>query len=224
LPVALVLHNSRLPFIVQCTNIGDMSNDGLRILIVDNNRIRASIIEAGLRDNGHSHVAHVSDIADLLRQVVDANPDVVIIDLENPNRDMLEHALIVSRAIRRPVAMFVDQTDASMTEAAIDAGVSAYVVDGLRKERVKPIIDMAISRFNAVERLRQELDDARTKLSDRKIIDRAKGLLMQAHGLEESAAYDLLRKTAMNQSRKISQVAESLVLSEDLIMSRKRTP
>ncbi|MGE3247447.1 MAG: ANTAR domain-containing response regulator [Beijerinckiaceae bacterium] len=192
----------------------------LRILIVDNNALRASIIEAGLRESGHAAVTHVSDMTQLLRQVVDANPDVVIIDLENPNRDMIEHALAVSRSVRRPIAMFVDRTDAAMTEAAIDAGVSAYVVDGLRKERVKPIIDMAISRFNAVERMRRDLDEARTELSERKIVDRAKALLMRTRGLSEDEAYKLLRSTAMNQSRKMSQVAESLIMAADLLGGR----
>jgi response regulator NasT len=194
-----------------------MATSDLRILIVDNNRLRASVIEDGLRKNGHVHVTHVSDMTLLLRQISDANPDVVIIDLENPNRDMLEHALAVSRSVRRPIAMFVDRTDAAMTEAAIDAGVSAYVVDGLRKDRVKPIIDMAVSRFNAVERLRRDLDEAREELSERKIIDRAKALLMRTRGLSENEAYKLLRTTAMNQSRKMAQVAESLVLAADLL-------
>ncbi len=196
---------------------------GIRILIVDNNTLRAAIIEEGLRESGHTRVVHVRDVAQLMRQVETVDPDVIIMDLENPNRDMLEHALIASRAIRKPIAMFVDKTDVSMTEAAIDAGVSAYVVDGLRKERVKPIIDMAISRFNAVERLKRDLEDARTKLSDRKLIDRAKGILMQAHGLDEKAAYEMLRKTAMNQNRRISQVSESLIMTADMMRGGSNT-
>ncbi|MGD9669059.1 MAG: ANTAR domain-containing response regulator [Hyphomicrobiaceae bacterium] len=194
-----------------------MNDKPLHILVIDANRVRASIIEEGLRDGGHNDVVLVSDMRNLMRQVVEADPDVIIMDLENPNRDVLEHALQVSRAARRPIAMFVDRTDASATEAAIDAGVSAYVVDGLRKERVKPILDMAIKRFNVIERMRQEIEAAQTELSERKQIERAKGILMRTRGLSEEEAYKLLRKTAMNQSRKIAQVAESLVLAADLL-------
>lgn len=179
--------------------------------------MRASIIDEGLREAGHDNVMLVTDMANLMRRVVDADPDVIIMDLENPNRDVLEHALQVSRAARRPIAMFVDRTDAAATEAAIDAGVSAYVVDGLKKERVKPILDMAIKRFNVIERMRQDVEAAKTELSERKQIDRAKGLLMRTRGLSEEEAYQLLRKAAMNQGRKIAQVAESLILAAGLL-------
>jgi len=194
-----------------------MPTSGLRILVIDKNRLRASIIEDGLRECGHEHVVVVSEMAGLMRRVVDADPDVIIMDLENPNRDMLEYALEVSRAVRRPIAMFVDRTDSAATVAAIDAGVSTYVVDGLRKDMVKPILDMAISRFNAVERMRRELEEAQSKLADRVAIDRAKGIIMRAKGLSEEQAYQLLRKTAMNQSRRIAQVAESLVMASSLL-------
>ncbi|MCB1513328.1 MAG: response regulator, partial [Hyphomicrobiaceae bacterium] len=113
-----------------------MHDKSLNILVIDPNRMRASIIEEGLREAGHHDVTLLTDMSNLMRQVVDADPDVIIMDLENPNRDVLEHAFQVSRAARRPIAMFVDRTDAAATEAAIDAGVSAYVVDGLKKERV----------------------------------------------------------------------------------------
>lgn len=188
----------------------------LRILVIDRNKVRASIIEEGLRQGGDFDVVVVEDMTHLMRHVVDADPDVIILDLANPDRDMLEHALQVTRAVRRPIAMFVDTTDAAATEAAIDAGVSAYVVDGLRKERVKPILDMAISRFNAVDRLKRELETAKGELAERKMIDRAKSILMTSKGLDEQQAYQLLRKTAMNQSRKIAQVAESLVVAFDM--------
>ncbi len=170
-----------------------------------------------MRDAGHGDVVLISDMRNLMRQVVEADPDVIIMGLENPNRDVLEHALQVSRAARRPIAMFVDRTDTAATEAAIDAGVSAYVVDGLRKERVKPILDLAIKRFNVIERMRQEIEAAQTELSERKLIERAKGILMRTRKLSEEEAYQLLRKTAMNQSRKIAQVAESLVLAAGLL-------
>lgn len=193
-----------------------MSAD-LRILVIDMNRIRASIIEAGLREAGHHNVTIISDTAHLLRRVVDTDPDVIVIDLENPNRDMLEHMLHVSRAVPRPVAMFVDRSDSASIEAAIDAGVSAYVVDGLKKERVKPILDTAISRFNAFSRLREELAEARSQLAERKVIDRAKAILMRTRGLSEEQAYALLRTTAMKQSRRIAAIAESLVTAAGLL-------
>jgi response regulator NasT len=194
-----------------------MSDRDLRILVIDRNVLRSSIIEEGLRESGHRDVTLISDMTDLMAKLVHVDPDVIVMDLENPNRDMLEHALLVSRVVRRPIAMFVDRTDAASTEAAMDAGVSAYVIDGLRKDRVKPILDMAISRFNAIERLRNDLEAARTELSERKVIDRAKGILMRKKGLSEDDAYRLLRKTAMNQSRKISQIAESIIVAAGIL-------
>lgn len=194
-----------------------MNTKRLRILVIDRNKVRASIIEDGLRQGGDFDVIVANDMTRLMRHVTDADPDVIILDLASPDRDTLEHALQVTRAVRRPIAMFVDTTDPAATEAAIDAGVSAYVVDGLRKERVKPILDMAISRFNAVDRLKRELETAKGELAERKTIDRAKSILMKSKGLDEEQAYQLLRKTAMNQSRRIAQVAESLVLAFSMI-------
>jgi response regulator NasT len=123
----------------------------------------------------------------------------------------------LSRVVKRPIAMFVDRSDQASIEAAVEAGVSAYVVDGLRQERVKPILDMAISRFNAFSRMARELEEARSELENRKVIDRAKGILMRSRGLSEDAAYTLLRKTAMSQSRKISEIAQSLVTTAGLL-------
>ena len=191
----------------------------LRVLIIDENRVRASIIEEGLRDAGHQDVTLIDDINGLARRIAEIAPDVVVVDLENPNRDMLEHIFSLSRVLQRPVAMFVDKSDAESTAAAIEAGVSAYVIDGLRKERVKPIMDMAISRFNAYSKLVRELAEARSALEDRKIIDQAKGILMRSRGLDESAAYNLLRKTAMNQNRRIVEVAQGLVMAAGLLES-----
>ncbi|MGE3916627.1 MAG: ANTAR domain-containing response regulator, partial [Hyphomicrobiaceae bacterium] len=162
-------------------------------------------------------VVVIHDVADVMRRIVEADPDVIFIDLENPNRDQLEDMLQVSRAVKRPVAMFVDRSDQASTEAAIEAGISAYIVDGLKKERVKPILDMAISRFNAFDRMRRELEQARHELLSRKTVDRAKAILMQTRGLSEPDAYALLRRTAMNQSRRIVDVADSLILAAGLL-------
>jgi response regulator NasT len=144
---------------------------------------------------------------------------VVVIDLENPNRDRLEHYFSLSRALKKPIAMFVDRSDSAEIEAAVEAGVSAYVVDGLRKERVKPILDMAISRFNAFARLTRELEEARSALEDRKLIDQAKAILIKSRGISEAEAYGLLRKTAMNQNRKIVEIAQSLITAAGLLES-----
>jgi response regulator NasT len=196
-----------------------MAQKSLAVLVIDENRIRASIIEAGLREAGHQHVTLVHDVAGIARRIAEINPDVIVIDLENPNRDMLENMFQLSRAVKRPIAMFVDRSDQASIEAAIEAGVSAYVVDGLKQERVKPILDVAISRFNAFSRLARELEEARGELESRKVIDRAKGILMKTRGISEEAAYALLRRTAMNQNRKIVEIAQSLVTAAGLLGS-----
>src|SRR5690348_12827346 len=133
----------------------------LTILVIDENRIRASVLEAGLRDAGHRQVTVVHGVAGIAKRIAELEPDVIVIDLENPNRDMLENMFQLSRAVKRPIAMFVDRSDQASIEAAVDAGVSAYVIDGLRQERVKPILDMAVSRFNAFSRMARELEEAR---------------------------------------------------------------
>ena len=194
-----------------------MHSSDLSILIIDENRIRASIIEDGLREAGHTRVAVIHDVKDVARTIQATSPDVIVIDLENPKRDTLEHFFSLSRAVQRPIAMFVDRSDSAMIEKAVEAGVSAYVVDGLKKERVKPILDMAISRFNAFYRLTRELEQARSELEDRKTIEQAKGILMQTRRLSEADAYALLRTTAMNQNRRIIDIAQSLVTAADLL-------
>jgi response regulator NasT len=194
-----------------------MPSPDLSILIIDENRIRASIIEDGLREAGHSRVAVIHDVNEVGRTIQATQPDVIVIDLENPKRDTLEHFFSLSRAIQRPIAMFVDRSDRGMIEKAVEAGVSAYVVDGLKKERVKPILDMAISRFNAFSRLTRELEQARSELEDRKIIEQAKGILMRTRNLSEADAYALLRSTAMNQNRRMVDIAQSLVTAADLL-------
>jgi response regulator NasT len=194
-----------------------MADPALRILLVDQNVTRASILEEGLREAGYTNVAVVRDMQNLLRRIVDADPDVIFIDLENPNRDVLEQMFQVSRCVRRPIAMFVDHSDTDMIRAAVESGVGAYVVDGLRKERVKSILDMAVSRFNAFSQLRDELDRAKQELEERKIVERAKGILMKERGLSEDAAYSLLRKAAMNENRRVAEVAQSVVTAARLL-------
>ncbi|MGF1623885.1 MAG: ANTAR domain-containing response regulator [Alphaproteobacteria bacterium] len=189
----------------------------VRVLIIDEEPIRASIIEEGLRTGGDCLIERISDMHNLEARVTAIDPDVILIALENPSRDALEQVLRVSRSGTRAVGMFVDQSDPEMTRAAIEAGVSAYVVNGLHKERVRTIADMAIHRFQAFRRLRRELDEARTELVERKLIERAKGLLMKARGIGEEEAYRLMRRKAMNQNQRIVEVAQSLVTAADLL-------
>src|ERR1700694_528297 len=150
-----------------------------KIVIVDESPIRAAILEEGLREAGFTGVVHISEMQSLLARIYALDPDVILIDLENPSRDVLEQMFQVSRAVRRPIAMFVDQGDTASIQASVDAGVSAYIVDGLKKQGIKHILDTCISRFNAFSRLQNELDQAKSALEERKVIDRAKGILMK---------------------------------------------
>ncbi len=194
-----------------------MTDGDYRILVIDDDASRALLIEAGLREAGHTTVTVITEMQHLLRRIVEVDPEVIVIDLGNPNRDVLDAMFQVSRTVRRPVAMFVDQSDRASIEAAIDAGVSAYVVNGLKPERVKSVLDTAISRFNALNRLRDELDRAKQALEDRKVIDKAKGILMKNRSLSEEDAYALLRSTAMKESRRVAEVARSLIMAMKLL-------
>ena len=162
-------------------------------------------------------VTHISEMHNLLARIYALDPDVILIDLENPSRDVLEQMFQVSRAVRRPIAMFVDQSDSASIQASVDAGVSAYIVDGLKKERIKPILDLCISRFNAFSKLQDELERTKSALEDRKVIDRAKGILMKLKGLTEDEAYVLLRSTAMREKKKIGEIAQSIVTAAELL-------
>ena len=194
-----------------------MSAESPKIVIVDESPIRAAILEEGLREAGYTGVVHISEMQSLLARIYALDPDVILIDLENPSRDILEQMFQVSRAVRRPVAMFVDQSDAASIQASVDAGVSAYIVDGLKKERVKPILDLCISRFNAFAKLQDELDRTKSALEERKVIDRAKGILMRVKNLNEEEAYVLMRSTAMREKKKIFEIAQSIITASDLL-------
>ena len=194
-----------------------MHDAHLTIAVIDPSQARAAIVEEGLRAAGVDRVIVIPDTVDLLARLAALNPDVVVIDLESPSRDLLEQMFDVSGVIERPVAMFVDQTDGAMMQAAVDAGISAYVVDGLRPERVKAIIDIAILRFNAFARLQRELSEARNELADRKVVERAKGLLMRMRGVGEEEAYALLRRKAMNEKRKLVEIARAVVTAMEIL-------
>ncbi|WP_333574116.1 ANTAR domain-containing response regulator [Sphingomonas sp.] len=189
----------------------------MRIVIVDDSGARASVLEDGLREAGYDDIHFVPPRGAFVARIERMAPDVVLMDLGSPSRDTLEEMLLVSRALAKPIAMFVDQSDETMIGAAIDAGVSAYVVDGLRKDRVKPILELAVRRFTAFSRMQTELDEARTALANRKTIDKAKAILMAQRELNEADAYALLRTTAMNQGRRLVDVAEALITASSLL-------
>lgn len=193
------------------------SDSSLRIAIVDESPIRAAILEDGLREAGFTLVERITETRNLLARVYAMDPDVILIDLESPSRDELEQMFQVSRAVKRPIAMFVDQSDAASIQASVDAGVSAYIVGNLQKDRIKAILDLCISRFNAFSRLQGELEEAKDALAERKVIDRAKGVLMKAKKLSEEEAYSLLRKTAMNEKKKIAEIAQSVITAAELL-------
>jgi len=188
-----------------------------KIVIVDESPIRAAILEEGLREAGYTSVVRISEMQSLLARIYAVDPDIIVIDLENPSRDILEQMFQVSRAVRRPIAMFVDQSDAASIQASVDAGVSAYIVDGLKKERIKPILDLCVSRFNAFSKLQDELDRTKSALEERKVIDRAKGILMKLKGLTEEEAYVLMRSTAMREKKKIGEIAQSILTASELL-------
>ena len=190
----------------------------LRVAVVDADRDRALMIVDGLKGAFDDiDVIVIGDETGLARRIAEARADVVLLDLASPSRDALQQMAAASGSMERPVAMFVDRSDAETTRAAIEAGVSAYVVDGLEKRRIRAIVEMAISRFHAVARLRAELAATREALSERKTIDRAKGLLMKARGLSEEEAYALLRKTAMEKGRKLADIARALIDAAELL-------
>ena len=189
----------------------------LNIVIVDDSPVRAAILEEGLREAGYVNVVRIEGTAKLLARIYALDPDVILIDLENPSRDVLEQMFQVSRIVKRPVAMFVDQADSASIQASVDAGVSAYIVDGLKKERIKSILDLCISRFNAFDRLQTELEQTKSALEERKVIDRAKGILMKVKGLTEDEAYVLMRSTAMREKKKIGEIAQSILTASELL-------
>jgi len=189
----------------------------MRIAIIDTSTTRAAIISDGLREAGLGDLVLIDPAGPRLAQLEAGRPEVVLVNLENPSRDVLEDFFAMSRALARPIAMFVDQSDAESTAAAVDAGVSAYIVDGLAKQRIKPVLDLAVRRFQAFARLQTELAEAKSALADRQAVDRAKAILMKRRGLDEPAAYALLRSHAMQSNRRIAEIAEAIVTSDALM-------
>ena len=189
----------------------------MRIAIVDESATRASIIEEGLATFDDCEIFVVKERKGLLVRISEISPDIVLMDLGNPSRDVLEEYFAVSRVLDKPIAMFVDETDEESIAASVDAGVSAYVVDGLAPGRIRPLLDLAVRRFNAFARLQADLDDARGKLAARETVDKAKRILMDSRGLTEPDAYAQLRNAAMNQGKRIAEIAEAIVTANDLM-------
>lgn len=188
-----------------------------RILVVEADADKARSIIDALTDAGWHQVQALGTVSGLKRSVDAFAPDIVLIDMANPDRDTLEHIFLATDTKARAVALFVDQTDEDLTQAALSAGVSAYVVDGLQMNRIKPVLDTAIARFQVMRQMQSELDAAKQALEDRKTIERAKGILMRQRGIVEDAAYKLLRQKAMDQGLKIIDVAQALVTAAELL-------
>lgn len=190
----------------------------LRVLLVDESFERAALIEHALLEAGYRIAAHVSSSADLPGLVNEIKPDMIILDTESPDRDTLERLCVISRDQPRPIVMFTHDDDSAKIRAAIRAGVSAYVVDGLTSERLRPIIDVAMARFNEFQTMRQELEKAENQLAGRKEIDRAKGILMKQRGWSEEESYQALRKMAMDKGVKLAEVSRQVIAIADLLI------
>lgn len=189
----------------------------MKIAIIDESAARASIIEDGLAELDNREVFILTQREGLLAEIEKIGPDIVLMDLGNPSRDVLEEYFAVSRVLARPIAMFVDESDDDAIAASIDAGVSAYVVDGLSSNRIRPLLDLAVKRFNAFARLQSELNEAQGKLAERETIDRAKRILMDSKKLTEPEAYGELRRKAMSSSKRIAEIAEAVVTAHELM-------
>jgi response regulator NasT len=189
----------------------------MRVLVVDESPERAEVLREGLRLAGHEVTATLSSPFALLKTIDELRPDVIVIDTESPSRDVLEHLVIMSQHTPRPVVMFASDDATETIRAATRAGVSAYVVDGMDRDRIKAIVDAAVARFDEYQSLRGQLADANLKLSERKLVERAKGLLMKSRRLDEDAAFQVLRKAAMDRNLKISEVAQQLIDAADLL-------
>lgn len=189
----------------------------LSIVVVEEDDERAVEIVDALKGASDCDVCVIGSPSGLSHKIAQQSPDIVLIDVDNPTRDMMEELTLASGPLERPVAMFVSSAAGGLAQTAIEAGVSAYVVDGLSPERIKPVMDTAIARFTMVRQMRNELAETRRALEERKVIDRAKGLLMKAKGINEDAAYALLRKTAMDQGRRVADVSEALVTAAGLL-------
>jgi response regulator NasT len=178
---------------------------------------RAAALHAGLSEAGYELVASLPADFHLPEEVARLQPDMLIVDAESDARDVLEHIVVATRDERRPIVMFTEDDNQVTMEAAVEAGVSAYIVAGLKPERIKPVLNVALARFRKEQKLLHELEDTKHKLAERKVIDRAKGLLMARHGMTEEGAYQRLRTMAMNKNLKLAEIAQRILDVEDLL-------
>lgn len=191
--------------------------ESARIMLVDDQPARAALLEQALTDAGCSVIARLSSAQRLMKRVEEHQPDVIIIDIESPDRDMLEHMSVLNQHNPKPVIMFSDEDDTSTIEKAMRAGVSAYVVDGLNPGRLKSIMDVAVARFREFQALRSELEKTRNQLADRRLLDEAKSLLMKQKGMSEEEAYHAIRKMAMDRGQRMVDVAKNIISVMDLL-------
>ncbi len=189
----------------------------MRVLVVDESPERAEILRDGLRRAGYEVSASLSSSLALLKKIEEVRPDVIVIDTESPSRDVLEHLVVMTQHTPRPVVMFATDGAPETIREVVRAGVSAYVVDGLDAARVKAVIDVAVARFDDFQRLREELAEANLKLSERRLVERAKGILMKTRGLDEESAYSVLRKAAMDKKLRLSELAQQLIDAAELL-------
>lgn len=195
---------------------------GLRILVIDEDEQRGATLAQVLRVTGYEVIAQKTGHPHLPNLVRDVQPDLVLIDLTAPDRDTLEQLTLMSENTPKPVVMFSQDDDEATIQAAVRAGVSAYIVDGLSAPRVKPIIDVAIAHFSHTQAMRQELEKTKSSLSERKYVDRAKAHLMRQRQISEAEAYSLLRKFAMDRKQRIGEVARQLVEATEMLEGAKR--
>jgi two-component system, response regulator / RNA-binding antiterminator len=204
--------NLRIVVVNTVVNEGDEHDAALAAQIR-----RGSALRIGLLESGYDIVASLPADMYLPERISQLQPDLIIIDAESDARDVLEHIVIASRDERRPIVLFTDDDTTSSMDAAMAAGVSAYIVAGLQSERIKPVLNVALARFRQEQKLLAELSETRHKLAERKIIDRAKGILMSNQGLSEDQAYQKLRSMAMNKNLKLSEIAQRILDVEDLL-------
>jgi response regulator NasT len=203
---------SNLRIVVVNTVIHDESDEALHAQAE-----RARVLRIGLLEAGYDIIASLPPDMYLPERIAQLQPDMIIVDAESDARDVLEHVVIATRDERRPIVMFTEDQDPDSMEAAVAAGVSAYVVAGLQSERIKPVLQVALAQFRREQKLLDELSDTRSKLAERKVIEKAKGLLMQRQGYSEDQAYQKLRSMAMSKNLKLSEVAQRILDVEDLL-------
>ncbi|MFZ6675599.1 ANTAR domain-containing response regulator [Undibacterium sp. Xuan67W] len=178
---------------------------------------RSRALRIGLLQAGYNIIASIPGDFYMIERIAQLQPDMIIIDAESDSRDVLEHMVLATRDAPRPIVLFTEDANQSNMAAAMEAGVSAYVVAGLQAERIKPVLDVAMARFNADQKLRSELSDTKAKLAERKTIERAKGLLMERYHLSENEAYQKLRKQAMEKNLKLVDLAQRMLDVADLL-------